>query len=246
MYRQIQATSTRLAALAGLTMGLALSMPAQAQQRAHLLWLEPGKLDIAKVIGLPPDQKSPEARAEFEQVLEITLNRTPEREKQAIADQFQTLVRFLDGIDHGYVDNTHREVRLLFREAQIELDIVLRGVRRLTNRQRPFQMWNKVRVKPCPGARPDGTSFPAQHAATAALDAELLATAAPELKEQYEARVKDYGDSRLVCGFHFASDLVAGDKAGRAVAAALLADTAFRRRFNDTVPEIRLALGLKQ
>ena len=232
-------------ALAALALSLLLPAAAGAQQRPYLLWLEPGKVDLTKVIGLPPDPKSPEARAEFEQVLAISQARTPEREKQAIADQRQTLVQFLDGIDHGYVDNTHREVRLLFREAQIELDIVLRGVRRLTNRTRPFQMWNKVRVKPCAGARPEGTSFPAQHAATAALYAELLAVAAPELKEQYEARTKSYGESRLVCGFHFASDLVAGDKAGRLVAKALLEDTAFRRRFDDTTREIRQALGLK-
>lgn len=230
----------------GLLLGLGLAEPAAAQQRSNLLWLEPGKIDVAKLIGLPPAQNSPEQRAEFEKVLQITLNRTPEREKQAIADQYQTIARFLDGIEHSYVDNTHREVRLLFREAQIELSIVLLSVRRLTNRQRPFTVWNKVRVKPCPGGRPEGSSFPAGHAATAALYADLLAQAAPELTDRFEARVKDYGESRLVCGFHYPTDLVAGEKVGRAVAKALLADRAFRARFDDTIPEIRQALGLKQ
>lgn len=229
----------------GLLLGLGFANPASAQQRPYLIWLEPGKLDIASIIGLPPAQNSPEAKAEFDQVLQITLNRTPEREKAAIADQYQTLTAFLDGIDHAYVDNTHREVRLLFREAQIELAIVLRSVNRLTNRTRPFAMWNKVRVKPCPGARPTGTSFPAGHAATAALYAELLAAAAPELATRLEERVKSYDESRLVCGFHYPTDLVAGDKAGRAVAKALLADRAFRARFDETLPETRLALGLK-
>lgn len=229
----------------GLLLGLGLAVPAAAQQRSYLIWLEPGKLDIARVIGLPPAQNTPEAKAEFEEVLQLTLNRTPEREKVAIADQYQTLVRFLDGIDHAYIDNTHREMRLLFREAQIELGIVLRSVNRLTNRQRPFSVWNKVKVKPCPGGRPTGTSFPAGHAATAALYAELLSIAVPELAARFEERAKSYGESRLVCGFHYPSDLVAGDKAGRAVAKALLADRAFRTRFDDTLPEIRLALGLK-
>lgn len=224
---------------------LTTAAPARSQQRANLLWLEPGKVDVARIIGLPPAMNAPEQKREFDEVLQITLNRTPEREKAAIADQYQTLARFLEGADIPFAGNQHREVRLLFREAQVELSIVLLGVRRLTSRQRPFTVWNKVRVKPCPGGRPEGSSFPAGHAATAALYAELLTQAAPELATKFEERVTDYGESRLVCGFHYRSDLVAGDKAGRAVAKALLAERAFRSRFDETRAEIRLALGLK-
>lgn len=240
------APARQIAAVLALAAGLALSAsPAPAQQRANLIWLEPGKLDIARIIGLPPSQNSPEQKAEFERVLQISASRTPEREKQAIADQYQTLARFLDGIDHSYVDGAQREMRLLFKEAQVELNIVLLGVRRLTNRPRPFAVWNKVRIKPCPGGRPDGSSFPSGHAATAALYAELLSDAVPEFAEKFETRVRDYDESRLVCGFHYPTDLVAGDKAGRAVAKALLAERAFRARFDETRPEIRKAFGLK-
>lgn len=228
----------------GLSLGLGLSMPAAAQQRAYLIWLDPGKIDVAKIIGLPPAQNSPENKAEFDKVLQISSTRTPEREKAAIADQYQTLNRFLEGIGHGYVDATHREMRLLFKEAQVEASIVLLSVRRLTNRQRPFTVWNKVRIRPCPGGRPDGTSFPSGHAATAALYAELLSEAVPEFAAKFEERVQSYDESRLVCGFHYPSDLTAGDKVGRAVAKALLAERAFRTRFDETRPEIRKAFGL--
>lgn len=230
---------------AALLLGVGLVSPADAQQRPYLLWLDGARLDVAKIIGLPPAPNSPESRAEFEEVLKLSGERTPEREKQAIADQRQGLVNFLSGLDTNYVDNTHREARLLFREAQIELTILLKSVNRLTSRQRPFSVWNKVRVKPCPGARPDGTSFPSAHAATAALYADLLKAAAPEMAEKLEARVKSYDESRLVCGFHYRSDLVAGDKVGRAAAKALLDDKAFQVRFKETVPEIRTALGVK-
>ncbi|WP_439496890.1 phosphatase PAP2 family protein [Bosea sp. (in: a-proteobacteria)] len=218
--------------------------PAAAQQRTSTIWLDPGQLDITRAIGNPPPANSPEAKREFEDVLQITLNRTPEREKAAIADQYQTLARFLEGMDVKASLATHHEVRLLFREANIELGIVLVGLRRLTSRQRPFTVWNKVKVKPCPGGRPVGSSFPAGHAATASLYSVLLSAAAPELHDKFEARTVSYGESRLVCGFHYASDVAAGDKAGRIVAEALLADRAFRARFDDTRDEIRKVLGL--
>lgn len=235
---------TALAGL-GLALSLGLAAPASAQQRPYLLWLDGAKIDVAHIIGLPPAQTSPEGKAEFEQVQQITQGRTPEREQQAIADQRQGLVNFLKGMDTNYIDNTHREVRLLFREAQVELSILLKSVNRLTNRQRPFQLWAKTRVKPCPGARPTGTSFPSAHAATAALYAELLKAAVPDMADKLEERVKSYDESRLVCGFHFPSDLVAGDKVGRAVAKALLADRAFKARFDETMPEIKVAFGVK-
>ncbi|AMJ60420.1 phosphatase PAP2 family protein [Bosea sp. PAMC 26642] len=234
----------RMAAGLSIAGALLVGTPVVAQQRTNLLWLEPGKVDIVNIIGLPPVQNSPEAKAEFDTVFQMSSTRTPEREKAAIADQYQTLTRFLDGIDHAYVDATHREMRLLFREAQVESSIILLGVRRLTNRTRPFSMWAKVRIKPCPGGRPEGTSFPSAHAATAALYATLLSDAVPELAAKFEARVKDYDESRLVCGFHFPSDLVAGDKAGRAIAKALLTERAFRSRFDETRPEMRKAFGL--
>lgn len=221
--------------------------PAAAQQRTSPIWLDPGQLDIARVIGNPPPANSPEAKREFEEALQVTLNRTPEREKAAIADQYQTLARFLEGMEGMDVKAslaTHHEVRLLFREANVELGIVLVGLRRLTWRQRPFAVSNKVKVKPCPGGRPAGSSFPAGHAATASLYSVLLSAAAPELREKFEARTVSYGESRLVCGFHYASDVAAGDKAGRIVAEALLADRAFRARFDDTRDEIRKVLGL--
>lgn len=217
---------------------------AAAQQRTNLIWLDAGRVDITKAIGLPPAMSSPEQRQELEEVVQLTLNRTPEREKAAIADQYQTLARFLEGMGIDAKLNEHREVRLLFREAQIELGIMLLSVRRLTNRTRPFAAWSKVRVKPCPGGRPDGTSFPSGHAATAALYAALLSEAAPELKDKLEERVTSYDESRLICGFHYRSDLPAGDKAGRLVATALLADRAFRQRFDETRTEIRKSLGL--
>lgn len=231
--------------LCGPLLALALATPAAAQQRPYLIWLDAAKIDVAKVMGLPPAQNTPEHRAEFEKVLDISAARTPEREKQAIADQYQTLNAFLNGIDHAYVEGTHRETRLLMREAQIELAILMKSVSRMTSRIRPFQMWNKVRVKPCPGGRPTGTSFPSAHAATAALYATLLSDAVPELADKFEERAKSYDESRLVCGFHYPTDLEAGDKIGRVVARALLAEKTFKVRYDETKPEIRQAFGLK-
>ena len=46
-------------ALSGLMLALAAAVPAQAQQRPYLIWLDAAKIDVAKVIGLPPGQNTP-------------------------------------------------------------------------------------------------------------------------------------------------------------------------------------------
>ena len=70
-------------------------------------------------------------------------------------------------------------------------------------------------------------SYPSGHALTGWLWASILAEAAPEFADALLARGVAFGESRVVCGFHYPSDIVAG----RLAAAALLARLHADRRF---------------
>jgi acid phosphatase (class A) len=62
-------------------------------------------------------------------------------------------------------------------------------------------------------------SYPSGHAMTGWLWGATLAELAPQFADALLARAAAFGESRVVCGFHYPSDVVAG----RLVAAALLA-----------------------
>ncbi|HEU4619389.1 MAG TPA: phosphatase PAP2 family protein [Gammaproteobacteria bacterium] len=64
-------------------------------------------------------------------------------------------------------------------------------------------------------------SYPSGHSATGWLYALLLAELAPDRAAEILARGRAYGESRVVCGVHFVSDVEAGRTAAAAVIAAL-------------------------
>jgi acid phosphatase (class A) len=72
-------------------------------------------------------------------------------------------------------------------------------------------------------------SYPSGHAALGWGWALVLAELFPDRAEALIARGRDYGDSRVVCGVHYPSDVQAGRLVGAAAIARLHADADFRR-----------------
>lgn len=69
---------------------------------------------------------------------------------------------------------------------------------------------------------PDTGSYPSTHAMLGWIWASVLIAGAPDRADQLLARGIAFGDSRVVCGFHYSSDVTAG----RLAAAALMARVA--------------------
>lgn len=70
-------------------------------------------------------------------------------------------------------------------------------------------------------------SYPSGHAMTAWAWALIMAEAAPSKASMVLALGKDSGDSRVVCGVHFISDVEAGRTLGSSMVARLHAEPAF-------------------
>jgi acid phosphatase (class A) len=93
-----------------------------------------------------------------------------------------------------------------------------------TGRVRPFVMWPAE--KHCPLTAddikfhlPTTGSYPSTHAMLGWIWASVLTALAPDRADRLIARGIAFGDSRVVCGFHYRSDV----EAGRLAAAALMA-----------------------
>jgi acid phosphatase (class A) len=71
-------------------------------------------------------------------------------------------------------------------------------------------------------------SYPSGHASISWTWGLILAELAPDRSTQILARARSIGDSRVICGVHYRSDIEAGRMTGASLVAALHGDSAFR------------------
>lgn len=81
-------------------------------------------------------------------------------------------------------------------------------------------------------------SYPSGHAALGWAWALVLAEMAPDRADAILARGIAYGESRMICGVHYASDVEAGRIVGAAIVAALKANPEFQADFTVAAREL--------
>jgi acid phosphatase (class A) len=95
-------------------------------------------------------------------------------------------------------------------------------------RRRPFIDYPKLPTCPLVNEALGTTgAYPSGHAMTGWLWGSILAELAPQFADALLARGVAFGDSRVVCGFHYPSDITAGRLAAAALLARLHADPRF-------------------
>lgn len=90
----------------------------------------------------------------------------------------------------------------------------------------------------------DTGSYPSGHATYGWMWGLVLSHLIPERADPIMIRAHDFGESRLICGFHYPSDLDAGRLAASALFARLMADPAFVKDLNAARVQVRKALNL--
>jgi acid phosphatase (class A) len=97
-------------------------------------------------------------------------------------------------------------------------------------RQRPFVAYPHLATCPMTNAKLGETgSYPSGHSTTGWAWGSILAELVPEFADQLIARAIAFGDSRVVCGFHYPSDVTGGRLAAAALLDRLHGDPAFMR-----------------
>jgi acid phosphatase (class A) len=160
------------------------------------------------------------------------------RWKLAQADAQVSYERFAEA--YGSAINTTATPLLvhLLDRVEANLSMVMGSAKIFYNRPRPYQRFQMNRVcgfdsAPVAETSPkSGNSYPSGHATFGWSVAMILAHVAPERAQVILARGREYGESRMVCGVHFPSDVHAGE---------ILVSTVFGRI--QDLPEFRRELG---
>jgi acid phosphatase (class A) len=198
-------------------------------------YLAPNAVDAGAILPGPPAAGAKEDTADADLARATSANAGETRWKNALADDASLYDRFEEALGRAPNRKTlPRLVRLLNRVSADVLAATAAAKDRFP-RPRPYQRFALKRVcgfatPPKPEAAPTkGTSYPSGHAALGWGTALTMMEAAPTRAAALVARGAGYGDSRVVCGLHFPSDVEAGRLLAGAVVDKLLALPEFRR-----------------
>lgn len=209
---------------------------------AQGLFISREQLDLAMLLAPPPGPDSAEQKQEIDTLLSLQEHRTPADEAVAMADSDQSVFRFADAFGPEFRETKLPKTAALFTKAASVASFLVPAAQERWNRARPFAA-NQA-IHPCL-VLPKSPSYPSGNATFGALAAVLLTNMIPEKQEAIFQRARQYGQSRLIGGVHYPSDVAAGTIAGTAIAAVLLQNPAFRTEFDEAKTEVRGVLGMQ-
>lgn len=197
------------------------SVPAGSSLEGLSLDLVP----LARITGSPPAAGSAGLRDDLAVLYWLQRNRTP----QLIGATWMTLGRnpavFSPAVGVDMAKSTPRVVDALRRF----LTVVDAGgdlLKQRFRRARPFLSHPDLR--PCLPAE-SGYAFPSGHASWYNAAARLLADLLPERRERLELIGEHSAANRVICGVHYPSDVMAGQRFGRAAAEQIIASPQWQR-----------------
>jgi acid phosphatase (class A) len=178
----------------------------------------------------PPPAKSDADIADMAEIKRYQSQRNSPRWQQAKADiSFDIFVAYHGVLGDDFTPSDQPKVAALMHYAQVQLSRASSASKAAFMRPRPYVTDPTLVL--CSEDAPKNTSYPSGHAAWGWLSARIMADIYPAHRSSLMARGEDFGLSRVICGFHYPSDVVAGRDMGREVYDALQNDQTFQRLY---------------
>ncbi|MEO9130353.1 MAG: phosphatase PAP2 family protein [Sphingomonas sp.] len=192
--------------------------------------LSAADLDPALVLPPPPVAGSAQAKAELAELHAVETGRSAADEADARLDG-ETKNGSIFGVVLGprFDLTTLPATKALLAEVRASEKAVVDLGKDEFKRQRPYIV--DPSLKSCKRNDDPLSSYPSGHTSMAFSMGETLARLVPEKAGLLLARAARYGQSRIVCGQHFRSDVTGGQMLGLLIAERLMEKPAFQANF---------------
>jgi acid phosphatase (class A) len=203
---------------------LALAAPAFAQPAPTPI------IDGAALAGPPPAEGSPRAAADRLSMRPVV---SEERLAQAVADlEFNAFAMFQPVLDQDFTRERFPRTAAVLTATVRGVSPAVNAAKDQYNRARPYvDDRSLLRCDNPENPGPTG-AYPTGHGAGGWALALVLAELIPARADAILQRGRDFGDSRVICGYHFPSDVDAARLIAAGAVARLHADAAFRRQLD--------------
>lgn len=209
-------------------------------------YLEPGELpDSVALVPPPPAAGSAALAADEEGWRASRALRGSARWDQAARDaelRFPAAAAFFScALDMPISAEATPHLNMLLRRVRMDASRANDKAKDHYKRPRPYMVAKEPSCTPKEEARQKPDAYPSGHASIGWAWALVLAEAAPGRADAILARGLAYGESRVVCGVHWKSDLDAGRLVGAATVSRLHASGTFRDQVEYARREIEAA-----
>jgi acid phosphatase (class A) len=199
-------------------------------------------LDASHLLPPPPQKGSARAVAELEELRHLQATSTPEQLKAAAYDDGHedgTIFTAVLGPDFDLTKlpaTAHMIDTLRTTE-----DEVSTPAKSFFHRDRPWIVDPAIKTCTTHKTGPATNSYPSGHATIGFAMADVLATLMPDKAQAILARASLFAENRLICGYHFRSDIVAGQEMGTVMALELMQTPAFQAQMAAAKTELHAA-----
>jgi acid phosphatase (class A) len=199
--------------------------------------------DVAAATLLPPpvSDGSAEQKSELAELQALAKTRSDERLKQARFDDETQNAEIFRSVIPGFDPTKLPQTLKVLDAAKRESGLVSRAAKEYFDRKRPYEFDAALNV--CAPHKGKNATYPSGHTTAGFSMAVTLAHLLPTQAGTVLARAKTYGESRMICGVHYRSDVAAGQVIGTAVALALLQNAEFQTEMAAAKAEL-VAAGL--
>ena len=224
----------------GLAATLAFAVPAFADDAAKP-FVTADDVPLTKILPPPPAKDSELSKKELADYKAFIPTVAKDRAVKAVADDEETITRFLAGMNIAIDISKLPASKNLFDRVAATEGAVVDPAKEEWGRPRPFiadESITPLLKKKNSGAYPSG------HTTLGELFAYTLTQIAPEKQQDWYARATEFGFSRYIVGMHYLTDIEASKMAAAATANVLRQNAEFQKAVEAAKPEMRAALGL--
>jgi acid phosphatase (class A) len=212
-------------------------------QGPQLKYLNPADVAAAAILPPPFSDGSVEQIEELAELRSIAKTRTEERLELARFDDLTISAKIFHAVIPGFDPEKLPVTAKLLETAKREAGLVSHLAKEHFDRKRPYEFDPSLNV--CSKHRGKNATYPSGHTTAGYAMAVTLAHIMPNQADTAMIRAATYGKSRMICGVHYRSDVVAGQVVGTAVALALLQKPEFQAEMAAARAELKAA-GLAQ
>lgn len=220
-------------------------LPKAPKVRKPPVFVSPALVDAVVMITPPPALNSKKMAADVAEIFAIHRLANPKEIEAAKWDNdHESLFAIAKVLGSKFTQENMPATAALWADMDNDEGFFVSAAKKYFQHVRPYDL--DPAIKSVCGSKPGGpkNSYPSGHGTTGYLSALVLSMMVPEKSEILHARADEYGQSRVVCGDHYAADIPASKEAAEIIMGNMIGSPKFQQEFAAAKAEVRKALGL--